>query len=161
MTQTPIPAFDPARELVLDRVLDAPRAAIFRCWTEPELLKQWFAPLPYTTVHAELDVRSGGSNFIIMRAPDGTDMPMRGVYLEVVPNERIVFTDAYTRPWEPSEKPFFTGIVELTDAGAGRTRYVATARHWTAADSKAHEEMGFHEGWGQAADQLVALAQRL
>src|SRR5271155_4515104 len=84
------------RDLVLTRLIDAPRAKLFRAWTEPELLKQWFAPLPFTTPVAELDVRPGGASLIVMRGPDGADMPNRGVYLEVVPNERIVFTNAYT-----------------------------------------------------------------
>lgn len=148
------------RELVLTRLINAPREKLFRCWTEPELLKQWFAPLPYTITHAELDVRSGGSNYIVMRSPEGQDMPLRGVYLEVVPNERVVFTDAYTRPWEPSDKPFFTGIITFEDEG-GKTRYTARALHWTAEDCEAHEKMGFHEGWGQCADQLAALAKTL
>jgi uncharacterized protein YndB with AHSA1/START domain len=148
------------RELVLTRLIDAPREKLFRCWTEPELLKQWFAPLPYTITHAELDVRSGGSNYIVMRSPEGQDMPLRGVYLEVVPNERVVFTDAYTRPWEPSDKPFFTGIITFEDEG-GKTRYTARALHWTDEDCEAHEKMGFHEGWGQCADQLAALAKTL
>src|SRR3546814_14765609 len=89
---------------------------------------------------------------------------MRGVYLEVVKNEKIVFTDAYNRAWEPSDKPFFTGIVTFEDAkdekGDGKTRYTARALHWTAEDCEAHEKMGFHEGWGQVADQLAALAKR-
>ncbi|MPZ09324.1 MAG: polyketide cyclase [Kiloniellaceae bacterium] len=147
-------------ELVLTRLIDAPREKLFRCWTEPELLKQWFAPLPYTVPHAELDVRTGGANFIIMKSPEGEDMPLRGVYLEVVKNERIVFTDAYSKPWEPSEKPFFTGIITFEDEG-GKTRYTARARHWTAEDCERHEQMGFHEGWGQCADQLAALAAKL
>ena len=148
------------RELVLTRLIDAPREKLFRCWTEPKLLKQWFAPLPYTITHAELDVRSGGSNYIVMRSPEGQDMPLRGVYLEVVPNERVVFTDAYTRPWEPSDKPFFTGIITFEDEG-GKTRYTARALHWTAEDCEAHAKMGFHEGWGQCADQMAALAKTL
>lgn len=158
MTTRPEPAND--RELVLTRLIDAPRAALFRAWTEPALLKQWFAPLPYTTPVAELDVRPGGSSRIVMRGPDGVDIPCGGVYLEIVENERIVFTDAYTTAWEPSEKPFFTGIVTFADEG-GRTRYTARARHWTVADRENHEKMGFHEGWGQCADQLAALAATL
>jgi len=89
------------RELVLTRIIDAPREAIYRAWTEPELFKQWFAPLPYTMPVAEMDVRTGGASLIVMRSPDGEDISMPGVFLEVVPNERIVFTDAYTKPWEP------------------------------------------------------------
>jgi len=158
MTTHPDPVDD--RELVLTRLIDAQRAALFRAWTEPELLKRWFAPLPYTTPFAELDVRPGGSSRIVMRGPDGVDIPCGGVYLEIVENERIVFTDAYTTAWQPSEKPFFTGIVTFADEG-GQTRYTARARHWTVADRENHEKMGFHEGWGQCADQLAALAATL
>ena len=77
------------RELVLTRLIDAPREALYRCWTEPELLKQWFAPAPVTTPVAELDLRPGGENLIVMRGPDGNEFPNRGVYLEVAGNERL------------------------------------------------------------------------
>jgi uncharacterized protein YndB with AHSA1/START domain len=96
--------------------------------TDPELLKQWFAPLPYTTPVAELDVRPGGANLIVMRGPDGNEFPNRGVYLEVVKNERLVFTDAYTKAWEPSAKPFMTAILTFEDEG-GKTRYTARVLH--------------------------------
>src|SRR5262245_37006873 len=96
------------RELVLTRLIAAPRAKLYRAWTEPALLVQWFAPLPWTTPLAELDVRPGGSSLVVMRGPDGMEFPNRGVFLEVVENERLVFTDAYVRAWEPSEKPFMT-----------------------------------------------------
>ena len=148
------------RELVLTRIIDAPREKLYRAWTDPELLKQWFAPLPYTTPVAELNVRPGGANLIVMRSPDGKDMPNRGVYLEVVPNERLVFTDAYTEAWAPSEKPFMTVILTFEDED-GKTRYTARVRHWTVADREAHEKMGFHDGWGRALDQLVAAIKAL
>jgi uncharacterized protein YndB with AHSA1/START domain len=153
------PASD--RELVLARIIDAPREHVFRCWTEPALVQRWFAPLPWTTPHAELDVRAGGASLIVMRGPDGQDYPNPGVILEVVPNERLVFTDAYTRAWQPSEKPFMTVILTFEDAGAGRTRYVARVAHWTVADRESHEKMGFQEGWGICAEQLEALAKTL
>ncbi len=147
-------------DLVLTRLIDAPREKLFKCWTQPELMKQWFAPLPWTLSDAEVDLRTGGSNKIVMRSPEGQEFPSHGVYLEVVENEKIVFTDAYTEAWKPSEKPFFTAIVTFEDEG-GKTRYTAVARHWTAEDRKAHEEMGFHEGWGQCADQLAELAKKI
>ena len=109
----------------------------------------------------ETDVRPGGSSYFLMRGPEGQEMPNRGVYLEVVKNQKLVFTDAYTKAWEPAEKPFFTGIITFEDLGGGRTRYTATARHWRAEDREAHEKMGFHEGWGICADQLAALAKTL
>ena len=148
------------RELVLTRLIDAPREHLFRAWTEPELLKQWFAPLPYTTPVAEMDVRPGGANLIVMRGPDGAELPNRGVYLEVVKNERLVFTDAYAKAWEPSQKPFMTVVLTFEDEG-GKTRYTARARHWTVEDRQAHENMGFHQGWGLCTDQLAALAAKL
>lgn len=148
------------RDLVLTRLIAASPAALYRCWTEPELMKQWFTPAPWTTVHAETDVRPGGASLVVMRGPDGTEFPNRGVYLEVVPNARLVFTDAYVSAWEPSPKPFMTVILSFEPEGGG-TRYTARARHWTAADREAHEGMGFFEGWGKAADQLAALAATL
>ncbi len=123
------------------RIINAPRAKVYNAWTDPELLKQWFAPLPYTTPIAELDVRPGGANLIVMRDPQGNDLPNQGVYLEVVANERLVFTDAYTK---------------FEDEG-GKTKYTALVRHWTVADRETHEKIGFHQGWGQCADQLEAL----
>ena len=71
------------RELVLSRIIDAPREKVFRAWTDAELLKQWFAPKPYTTPFAELDVRAGGSSRVVMRSPEGQDIPNHGVFLEV------------------------------------------------------------------------------
>ncbi len=155
---TATPASD--RELVLTRLIDAPRETLFACWTQPDLLKQWFAPKPWTTPVVETDLRPGGANMFVMRSPDGTDYPNHGVYLEVVQNQKIVFTDAFTRAWEPSAKPFFVGTITFEDEGR-KTRYMARAVHWTVEDRETHEKMGFHEGWGQCADQLEALAKTL
>jgi uncharacterized protein YndB with AHSA1/START domain len=148
------------RELVMTRLIDAPREKLFRAWTDPELLKQWFAPLPWTTPVVELDLRPGGACLMVMRGPDGNEFANRGVYLEIVENERLVFTDAYTSAWEPSNKPFMTVIMTLQDE-AGKTRYTARVRHWTVADRETHEKMGFHDGWGRCTDQLAALAAKL
>jgi len=148
------------RELVLTRLINAPRAKVYRAWTDPALLKQWFAPKPYTTPIVEIDVRPGGSAYFVMRGPDGKDLPNRGVYLEVVPNEKLVSTDAYVKAWEPSEKPFMTLILTFEDED-GKTRYTARVRHWSVADREAHEKMGFHEGWGLCTDQLEALIAKI
>ena len=148
------------RELSLTRIINAPPEKVYRAWTEPELLKQWFAPRPWTTPHAELNVRPGGGNLIVMKGPGGQEFPNKGIYLEVVTNERLVFTDAYTESWEPSLKPFMTVILTF-EKHEGKTRYTARVRHWTVADRETHEKMGFHAGWGQCADQLVALVAKL
>lgn len=150
-----------ANELVLGRIIDAPRAKLYRAWTRPDILKRWFVPAPWTIEKAELDVRPGGASLVVMKDPEGNEYPNRGVYLEVVENERIVFTDAYTHAWQPSEKPFMTAVVTFADAGENRTRYIARALHWNAEDRETHEKMGFHEGWGQCAEQLEAVAATL
>ena len=147
-------------ELTLTRVIDATPHQVFRAWTEPALLKQWFTPRPWTTPVVETDVRPGGSSHILMRGPDGTEHPNRGVYLEVVPDAKLVFTDAYTRAWEPSAKPFMTVVLTFEPEG-GKTRYTARVRHWNAKDRATHEQMGFAVGWGKATDQLEALVHTL
>src|SRR5262249_39039917 len=142
MTTTQTTTATEGRDLVLNRVIDAPPEKVFAAWTKPLLLKQWFAPLPWTTPDAETDVRVGGSSLIVMRGPDGKDIPCRGVYLEVVPNQRLVFTDAFTNAWEPSEKPFMTVILTFEDQG-GKTNYTARVRHWTVADPAPPDNTAF------------------
>jgi len=148
------------RELVLTRLIDAPREKLWRCWTEPKLMVQWFTPPPWKTVHVETDVRPGGSSYLVMKGPEGQEMPNRGVYLEVVKNERLVFTDAYTEAWQPAAKPFFTCVLTFGNED-DKTRYTARALHWTREDRETHEKMGFHQGWGIATDQMAALAKTL
>lgn len=148
------------RELVLACTFDAPPEMVYRAWTEPALLKRWFAPRPYETPVAELDVRAGGACRIVMRGPDGQEYPCPGVYLEVVENRRLIMTDAYTAAWEPAAKPFMTTILSFEKDG-GRTRYTARVLHWSAEDCDAHERMGFHEGWSQAARQLAEVVATL
>lgn len=160
MDEAQQPAPDPERDLILTRLIDAPREKLFRAWTEPALLEQWFAPRPWTVARAETDVRPGGASLIVMHSPEGQEFPNHGVYLEVVRNERLVLTDAYVSAWEPAEKPFMTVILSFEEAG-GKTRYTALVRHWTASDRQTHENMGFHDGWGRATDQLAELAARI
>lgn len=149
------------KELVITREIAASSMALFRCWTEPDLIKQWFTPPPWKVSSAQTDLRPGGSTVIVMQGPNGEEFPNRGVYLEVDPGRKIVFTDAYVDAWTPSEKPFMTGVLTFEDIGGGRTRYTARVRHWTDADLQTHRQMGFEQGWGIATDQLAALAATL
>ena len=153
---------DHANDLVLDRVLDAPADTLFRCWTDPALLPKWFVPAPWSVARVEVDPRPGGRSLVVMRSPEGMEIPNDGVYLEVIPNRRLVFTNAYTPGWVPADKPFMTAIVNFEPEGDGsKTRYTAIARHWNEQDRKAHEDMGFYVGWGICADQLERLARTL
>lgn len=148
------------RELSLTREIDAPPALVYRAWTDH--LTDWFAPRPLTTTVIDIDFRAGGRFKFTMQDPSsGAEYPCDGVFLEVVPNQRIVSTDAFTPGWQPTEKAFMVSITTFEDLGNGRTLYTARARHWSDEDRQAHEQMGFHDGWGQCADQLVELVRRL
>lgn len=144
--------------LQIVREFDVPAEKLYKVWTTPERFGEWFCPKPWKVSEANCDLRAGGASMIVMEGPDGERFENPGVYLEVVANRKIVFTDAYTSAWVPSEKPFMTGIVEFEDLGNGRTRYTATAVHWTEEDMRTHEQMGFQEGWGTVADQMAEIA---
>ncbi|MEY4576750.1 MAG: hypothetical protein RL701_1453 [Pseudomonadota bacterium] len=96
-------------ELVITRLIDAPREKVYRCWTNPELLQQWFAPKPFTVSKVEQELRPGGRSTVTMRSPDGQEFPNPGIYLEVVPNERIVFTDAFSPGFIASRRAVYGG----------------------------------------------------
>jgi uncharacterized protein YndB with AHSA1/START domain len=150
-----------AYELTLNRLLDAPPEKLFAIWTDPGRLGEWFCPKPWKVTHAELDVRTGGATHITMEGPNGEVMPNPGQYLEVVPNRKIVFSDAFIGDWKPKEgAPFMVATVTFTPEG-DKTRYVAVVRHWTEEAMKQHEQMGFHQGWGIVADQLEAVAKTI
>lgn len=147
-------------ELVLNRVFDAPPALVWKAWTEPKHLKHWFVPKPWSLAECDVDLKVGGVFRSVMLSPEGEKFPNVGVFLEIVPHKKLVFTDAYVDAWTPSPKPFMTAIVTFESQG-GRTKYTAKAMHWTAEDLAAHEKMGFHEGWGKAADQLAEVLKTL
>ena len=152
----------PKHEITFELILDAPKEKLYRGWTEPELMKKWFAPKPWTTVHAATDVRPGGATSVTMRSPEGQDFPNPGQWLEIVPNRKIVFTDAFTGNWVPKDgAPFFVATVEFEDAGPGKTRYRATASHWTEEARAQHEQMGFVPGWTICARQLEEVARTI
>ncbi len=142
------------RELTLSREIDATPAEVFTMWTEH--FSEWWGPHGMTTPFVEMDLRPGGVFRTVMRAPDGTEYPTKGVFLDVIENEKIVFTDAFGPGWEPAVDLFFTAITTFEPLPGGKTRYTARALHWTVANREAHEKMGFHQGWGESLDRLVA-----
>ncbi len=149
-------------DLAITRIIDAPRALVWRCWTEPQLLKQWHCPKPWRVSEVKQDIRPGGASFMIFSGPDGEEQRLPGQFLEVVERKRLVFTDAFVGDWAPgAATPFMVGFVELEDAGDGKTRMVWGARHWSAQAREQHLAMGFEQGWNAAADQLNELAKSI
>ena len=151
---------NPQLDLVLERTIDVAPELVWKAWTVPEHIVKWFTPKPWGTKSAEVDLRPGGKFNIVMLSPEGEEFPNVGCILEVVPNRRLVTTDALTEGYRPSGKPFMSAIIELMPAGKG-TLYRATAIHLDEAARKKHEEMGFHNGWSAALDQLVAHAKKM
>lgn len=158
---------DPKLDLVLERVVDVPPAALFAGWTQPALLTQWFTPKPWETIAAEVELRPGGKFMTVMRSPEGQEFPNTGCVLEVIQDRKFVWTAGLLPGYRPHRKqematvPFvMSAEIWLEPHGSGGTRYVATAIHADEEGCKQHEAMGFHAGWGMALDQLVALIKR-
>lgn len=154
---------DPRLDLVLERVVDASPAFLWKGWTVPEQLKKWFTPAPWKTVDCEIDLRPGGRFRTVMRGPEGQEFDNVGCYLEIVPHEKLVWTGALgpgfrPRPTTGAPVPFvMTAVITLQPRSKG-TLYTALVIHGDEEARKAHEQMGFKEGWGKALDQLLALA---
>ena len=148
-------------DLILSRVLKAPRAAIYACWTTPEHMVHWFMPKPHFVDNIIIDLRPGGRFDSTMHV-DGMIIPSRGCVLDAILDRRFAFTDLLTADFSPVSTPGlgFTATIDLSDHQDG-TLYHVTARHRTAEDSQKHETMGFSTGWGMVATQLEAYAQTL
>ena len=166
MSRSYIQPPDPKLDLVLERVVDVPRELVWAAWTTPEHIKKWFTPAPWKTVDCKIDLRPGGLFYTVMQSPEGKDYPNAGCYLEVIPNERLVFTSVLEAGYRPSTVATgpdaipFTGVITLEPHGKG-TKYTAMAIHGAESVRNAHDRMGFHDGWGKALDQLVALVKTL
>jgi len=153
---------DPDLDLVLEREVDVPPHLVWAAWTTPEHVKKWYAPKPYETVECEINLRPGGIFRAVMRSPEGQTIDdSAGCVLEVVENRRFVWTAALGPGFRPAASDLpFTAIISLEPVGSG-TRYRAVAVHGSTETRTAHEKLGFHEGWGIALDQLVAVAKHL
>lgn len=151
---------DPSLDLLLERVVDVPKELVWKAWTAPELLKQWFTPVPWKTTECEIDLRPGGVFRTVMAGPNGEGFEGTGCYLEVIENEKLVWTSALGPGYRPilaPEAPFtFTAVITMEDFEGG-TKYRALVIHGDEESCKKHGDMGFHDGWGKAFDQLVAL----
>lgn len=155
-----MPEFDPATDLEIERVIRAAPEAIWRCWAEPELFKQWFTPPGVEVIACENVLEPGGRAYCVMKLPDGSEMPGDGCFLFAEYPERLVYTDAMLAGFRPKGEAFMTVDVTLTPVDGG-TRYHAHVMHPTAEQRAQHLQMGFEEGWGTTLEQLDRLAAEL
>ena len=145
-------ATEPAeRELVIERIFDAPRQLVFKVWTDPSHLVRWWGPQGFTsTIIGPIDIRPGGAYRIHMRGPEGDDHWSQGVYREVVEPERIVmagaWTDAQGKPTSP--ETLLTVTFEEHQGKTKLTLHQALFASVTARD--AHRG-----GWNSSLDRLA------
>ncbi|HEX4369431.1 MAG TPA: SRPBCC domain-containing protein [Rhodopila sp.] len=147
----PAMGFD-ERHIVIERMVDAPPALVFQCWTDPAHMTRWWGPHGFTNPVCELDVRVGGTWRIVMRGPDGTDYPCGGVYQEIVPAERLMFTNIAT---DAAGKPILEGLTTVTFAEMnGKTRMtVSTGAKALVGYARGYLE-GMEIGWTQSLERL-------
>ena len=142
------------QELVLTRVFDAPRELVFKAWTDPKRVAQWWGPQGFTNPVCELDARPGGAIRIHMRGPDGTVYPMTGVYREVIEPERLVFTSAAL---DEKGNPMFEVLTTVTFAEqGGKTKQILRARVIKSTAQAAPYLAGMEAGWTQSLERLSA-----
>lgn len=158
--------FNPKLDLKLERVVPVSPDKIYRAWTTPEHLKQWFCPKPWQTTECEMDLRPGGVFRTVMEGPNGERFNNAGCFLELVPPRRIVWTNALEPGFRPAVADksapvhfFFTATLTFEPQGAG-TKYTAIVQHANESDAAQHATMGFDDGWGTVLNQLVEILQR-
>lgn len=149
------------RELVSAFLMEATPDQLFKAWTTPALYPEWFCPKPWRAEVTRMDLRPGGGSEIMMYGPDGETHPNSGVYLEIEPGKKLVFTDAYAEGWIPNPDSMMTAVITFEPQADGKTLYVARVGHPTVEKKTQHETMGFHDGWGVVAQQLEAVARTL
>jgi uncharacterized protein YndB with AHSA1/START domain len=149
-----------SREVNLTRVYDAPRSLVFRMWTDPKHMAQWWGPKGFTNPVCELDVRPGGKIWIVMHGPKGSDFdqdfPMSGTFHEVVANERLVFTAvAEDKDGNPLLEAHTT--VTFEDQG-GKTKLTVQANAVGLAPVAPQMLAGMDAGWSQSLEKLADVA---
>ncbi|MFA4929174.1 MAG: SRPBCC family protein [Patulibacter sp.] len=146
-------------DLTVSRIIKAPRATIWRAWTDPRRFEQWWIPAPTVCRVRQMDLRPGGA-FVTEMSDDGVAFgpQITGCFLAVDDQQRIVFTDALVAGWRPAESAFMTAVVTMRDHPDG-TEYSATAMHGSRAERDHHEQLGFHDGWGTVTRQLAELVE--
>jgi len=153
---------NPKLDLIFERTVDVSATAIWKGWTNETQLKKWFCPQPWKTTECKIDLKPGGVFYTVMKGPNGEKMPGEGCFLEIVKNKKLVWTNALLPDFRPAANVvscsdfFFTATILLKTQGK-KTKYTAIVRHKDVEGRKKHEELGFHEGWGAALDQLVSL----
>jgi uncharacterized protein YndB with AHSA1/START domain len=141
------------REVTLTRIFDAPRELVYKVWTDPVHLAQWWGPQGFTNPVCEVDLRPGGAIYIVMRSPDGSEYPMRGVFQEIERPERLVFINNAV---DADNNIIIEGLTTVTFADdAGKTMLTVQTRGKAMVDYAAQYLQGMEMGWSMSLDKLA------
>jgi uncharacterized protein YndB with AHSA1/START domain len=142
-------------ELTISRLIPAPPATVWQAWSQPQHLAKWWIPAPIECQVVKLDLLPGGGFQTRMREGDGAFQPhVDACFLEVVTQQRLVWTTQLTEGWQPAEPWLALTAIISFEPSDGGTLYHCRVLHKTLADAQKHEELGFHPGWGATIDQL-------
>lgn len=158
-----VPTINPKLDFAIERFIDAPTRLVWEALTKPEHIKEWYMPKPWgRVVRSELELRPGGVFSIDIAVGDGPEIPNLGCVLEVVPQERLVWTSMLFPGYRPAvfDDIPITAIMTMKAEGTG-TRYIFTALHRNDADLESNKSSGFYEGTTIAVDQFVAQVMAL
>jgi uncharacterized protein YndB with AHSA1/START domain len=154
------------RNLKVTRVFDAPRERVWRAWTDPELFQRWWGPKDFTSAGNTMDLRVGGRYHWCMRAPDGQEFWTAGVYREIVPLKRLVYTDSFADEKGnvvqaahygfPADFPLEQLVTVTLEDVDGKTRMTLVHEDLPAGEHADLAEIG----WTQTLDKLAAVVER-
>jgi uncharacterized protein YndB with AHSA1/START domain len=146
-------------DFTITRVFDAPRELVWKAWTDPTMMAQWWGPKSFTNPVCEMDVRVGGRFYIVMRAPDGAEYPMTGLFRALVPPERLEFTTAAV---DNDGNRLLEGQTTVTFAEqAGKTTLTVTSRAVGLVPIAPQMLAGMEAGWTGSIDKLEALLKTI
>jgi len=143
------------RELTITRIFNAPRALVWRAWTDPKQLARWWGPKDFINPRCEMELRPGGAIRVDMRDPDGVDHPMTGVFHEIVEPERLVFTTSAFADEEGNPRLQVLNTVSFAERN-GKTKLTLHVVVWKATPEVTAALQGMEEGWSQSLDRLAA-----
>jgi uncharacterized protein YndB with AHSA1/START domain len=152
--------FDPKLDLMFERKTGMTVEQLWKGWTDPQTLMKWFCPKPWKVTDCRIDLRAGGEFYTLMEGPNGEKMPNHGSYLEVIPGQKLVWTNLMTKDFRPAKVDVmgfpFVATISFSKSAEGAALQ-AHLKHGSEEARKQHEQMGFQEGWGLAFDQLAEL----
>ncbi len=145
------------RTIQIERIIKSCPERIWRCWTEPKLMAEWYCPKPWSVEILLQELHTGGRMHLKFTGPNSDGFSKCGLILECIPNKKMTFTDAFIEAWIPSNRALHVISFELDDLGDGTTKYKAQTKYWNNQDFEEQKKNGYLQGSNTALNQLEEL----